>query len=1097
MKRFINNSKIKKFLIAIVLIIILFQFWCPNFVFAKIEGNNYTEDYVSDYYYNWVSVMTEENRELFDKEVIQSLRLRYFKTLDDNSAEYKAKKLFELRKDKTLIVCCWVYDDESIWVDGVWDGEYLEAGYEYDDERNWSKHQQKFVIEYVNVGEWWYENGTKDLFNYNEFKYFIGIQDDERVYPIIEEQLKNFIREEASYYNLNIDDIINGLAKNVFDKYKHRINVKTNGEDKENYNVEEVLINDFNATEISLEIEEVDKQEGNNEADLGGWLLDPLFQLVNFIFDALTSVLGTIMNGEDGLQSIQIKPESVGIDSNLLTKEEVHRVNIEPFKTLTGIKHYVVTYSPEEIFSGKIPLLSIDFISGRTSDGQEIDDDGWNSIRAVISQWYKVLRMIAIIGLLSVLIYTGIKIIISANAKDKAKYKEWIINWFIAVAILFSMHYIMSFVISITNEISQLLNQASQSIIVEKCDNSTAMRDSEVNPNNLFVTNLMGLVRFMIQSDNMVTKIGYEVMYIALLVYTIKFTFVYLKRVLNMAFLTLIAPIVALTYPIDKLNDGNAQGFNMWLKEYIFNALLQPMHLVMYYILVGSAVSIAATNPLYGIVVLMFMTEAEKLLKKIFGFDKANGGTVGGMAGAFAAGAVASNIKNIARLASKGSGGKGGSGGEKNEMLDAPKPTEKDSDMNAFLDSPADDNTDNDRGNSRESGAQNDENPTTEQRMFDADEENGEFDNDPSEREARAREAYGNQQASEKSDEEKREMLRDQGWSEEAINDTLGEPNPTRETTTGSREQTEEASSGSRTQMPETTTRPRMQTPETSSGTRVQTPPPTTSAPIHTVATQKEQSRFAKGAKAMGRGAKAVGKRLLKPAWDTDKSWKYNAKRWGRRIGRAALGAGLGITAAAVQAGISITDGKYNPMEGIATFTAGYAGGGVIAKGVGSLISTYQEGATAGDKKAIMERAKARFADRDDVIAFNKKQYPGEEKARMERERDNYLPKGITDLKDMKSCMKYADSLVGKTDGLNASQIAERRKQADAKAAATLDFKNRLKEQGHLAAVYDKSKREKYIQTMVSKASDADKETTRRKYENAFKSIAQYDAANA
>ena len=51
-----------------------------------------------------------------------------------------------------------------------------------------------------------------------------------------------------------------------------------------------------------------------------------------------------------------------------------------------------------------------------------------------------------------------------------------------------------------------------------------------------------------------------------------------------MAFLTIISPIVALTYPIDKM-DGEAKGFNMWLREFIFNALLQPLHYILYYIL--------------------------------------------------------------------------------------------------------------------------------------------------------------------------------------------------------------------------------------------------------------------------------------------------------------------------------------------------------------------------------------------------------------------------------------------------------------------------------------------------------------------------------
>lgn len=47
-----------------------------------------------------------------------------------------------------------------------------------------------------------------------------------------------------------------------------------------------------------------------------------------------------------------------------------------------------------------------------------------------------------------------------------------------------------------------------------------------------------------------------------------------------LAFLTIIAPLMAMTYPLDKLQDGSAQGFNTWLKEYIFNLLIQPVHLI-------------------------------------------------------------------------------------------------------------------------------------------------------------------------------------------------------------------------------------------------------------------------------------------------------------------------------------------------------------------------------------------------------------------------------------------------------------------------------------------------------------------------------------
>ena len=170
------------------------------------------------------------------------------------------------------------------------------------------------------------------------------------------------------------------------------------------------------------------------------------------------------------------------------------------------------------------------------------------------------------------------------------------------------------------------------------------------------------------QKQHFSDKIGHLVIYTALVVYTFKFTFLYFKRVLRMAFLTIISPIVALTYPIDKM-EGQAKGFQMWLKEYTYNALLQPMHYILYYILVSSSLSLAAHNPIYGIAALMFISQAENLLKRIFGFDKARAGTVQGLTGAFATGAITSSLNKYVKDPmhpfglGKGNSGSGKSGG--------------------------------------------------------------------------------------------------------------------------------------------------------------------------------------------------------------------------------------------------------------------------------------------------------------------------------------------------------------------------------------------------------------------------------------------------
>ena len=233
------------------------------------------------------------------------------------------------------------------------------------------------------------------------------------------------------------------------------------------------------------------------------------------------------------------------------------------------------------------------------------------------------LRNFAIVGLLCVLVYVGIRMVISSTASDKAKYKQMLMDWLVALCLLFVLHYIMAFTITLTETFSDAISGG-------KIYNPIPVRITHggsmfgITGDITFNTDLMGLVRLKSQYDDFTTKITFLIFYIALIVYTVKFTWVYMKRSITMMFLTIMAPIVALTYPIDKLNDGKAQAFNMWLKEYIFTALLQPFHLIIYTVLLGSAMDIAVKNPIYAIMVLAFIGPAEKMLRKFFGFDKAS-----------------------------------------------------------------------------------------------------------------------------------------------------------------------------------------------------------------------------------------------------------------------------------------------------------------------------------------------------------------------------------------------------------------------------------------------------------------------------------------
>ena len=313
----------------------------------------------------------------------------------------------------------------------------------------------------------------------------------------------------------------------------------------------------------------------------------------------------------------------------------------------------ITTYSPEQIFSGKIGGLDINFIN---PSSEESKANVAATIQSAIASWYVALRNLSVVGLLSVLVYLGIRILISSTASDKAKYKQLLIDWLVALCILFFLHYIMSFTITMTNAITQAINGNGEKSVAIQVEGKKSKGDGT----GTIKTNLLGEARFKVQYNEFGKKMTYMIMYLALVIYTVIFTWYYLKRVLMMAFLTIIAPLVALTYPIDKANDGKAQAFNSWIKEYIFNALIQPFHLIIYMVFVGTAMELAEKNVIYMIAALGFIMPAEKILRKFFGFEKA--GTLGGLVAATALGTGGAQLaKTLAGGASKAIG-KGGGG---------------------------------------------------------------------------------------------------------------------------------------------------------------------------------------------------------------------------------------------------------------------------------------------------------------------------------------------------------------------------------------------------------------------------------------------------
>lgn len=412
--------------------------------------------------------------------------------------------------------------------------------------------------------------------------------------------------------------------------------------------------------------------------DIASLIAGAALNFVRFIADAVEGIMqyffigGTnsfwVLYTQSDLKETEQYFESAGYDAQVLydslpsdvNSDEVIQMNADDvssflgsFFTDAGTDYNVpfLLFTPDNIFSNKIAAFDINFIDPpNNSGGQETISF---SLRDTIATWYNALRTLALAVMLVVLVYVGIRMMISSSASDKAKYKNMLMDWLIAVCMLFFLHYIMLFTIRVTESLTSIISSASGTT-------DTWIEVTGDGGTQYIRTNMMGAVRFQAEMNDLSVQAGYTIMYIMLIAYTAIFAFRYLKRVLNVAFLTIIAPLIVITYPIDKIGDGKAQGFSIWIKDYIFNALLQPMHLILYSVLLGSALNIANDNPIYAIVALAFISQAEKFLRKIFDFDKANGGTVDSMG--FAGGALAMGLMNrySGKIFGKSGGGKPG-----------------------------------------------------------------------------------------------------------------------------------------------------------------------------------------------------------------------------------------------------------------------------------------------------------------------------------------------------------------------------------------------------------------------------------------------------
>lgn len=267
-------------------------------------------------------------------------------------------------------------------------------------------------------------------------------------------------------------------------------------------------------------------------------------------------------------------------------------------------------FSIDRTVFNRVALFNINYFDTETSYkvGQtEITaNESNNTIKKGIVDVYKICRALSLIISLLVLIYIGIRMAISTVASDQAKYKKMFTSWVESIVILFCMVYIMILIISLGESLTGIFYDLRNQLIASN-EGYGVFEDTIRSTTWDLVFSLSGLQLTI-----------WSIIYWVLLFMEIKFFWLYAKRLLMVGLLITISPLITITYSIDKAGDGRAQVFSSWMKEFVVNVLIQPLHALIYLIFVLTANTIAAESPLVALALLMCMGTVERMVKVVF-----------------------------------------------------------------------------------------------------------------------------------------------------------------------------------------------------------------------------------------------------------------------------------------------------------------------------------------------------------------------------------------------------------------------------------------------------------------------------------------------
>ena len=349
--------------------------------------------------------------------------------------------------------------------------------------------------------------------------------------------------------------------------------------------------------------------------------------IVNIVTDAVDAITGEAV--EEPVEN------NTGAEGNTITTTNTNTTNADTVNTYDDQKilENDDLYTPtstelqpegddkltiDKIIFNKVPLLDVNVFSDTAGGYKLKEDSSLQIIRDSVATWYYIIRNITIALMLLILIYVGIRMAITTVASEKAEYKRMLVNWFVGFIIIFLIQYFLILVLNINSTILGWIMKSQNSLGFEDGIYETVRRKA-----------------YEIKLSSGMTG---TILYIILIILMIKFLYVYIKRLLAVCILIVMAPMMGASYAISKVRTGKAKAFTRWMKDYTLLVLIQSVHALVYTLFLTVVLKItneSLSGIMLALIVMNFMLKAVDIFTSIFGMvgDKTGSRSLGTILG--------------------------------------------------------------------------------------------------------------------------------------------------------------------------------------------------------------------------------------------------------------------------------------------------------------------------------------------------------------------------------------------------------------------------------------------------------------------------------